>query len=143
MALLYAEQVNFLDFEEMQDTHEDEIEILNEIERLATKYQMKMIPVDALEEKLDEYLVHVKKHFSNEEELMQKYEYPDYEMHKMAHDMFLSDLKYAVNQWKNQGNIEKIINFIRKTPEWLIMHINGLDTDTAAYFVYKINKEKT
>ena len=142
MALLYAEQVNYLDYQEMQDTHEDEIEILNDIERLATKYQMKMIPVDALEEKLDEYLVHVKKHFSSEEVLMQKYGYPDYEMHKMAHDMFLADLKYAVNQWKNRGNIEKMINFIRKTPEWLIMHINGLDTDTAAYFVYKIKKEE-
>ena len=142
MALLYAEQVNFLDFQEMQDTHEDEIAILNDIERLATKYQMKMIPIEALEEKLDEYLVHVKKHFSSEEELMQKYAYPDYEMHKMAHDMFLADLKYAVNQWKNRGDIEKMINFIRKTPEWLIMHINGLDTDTASYLVFKMKKEE-
>ncbi len=141
MALLYPEQINFLDFQEMQQTHEDEIAILNDIENLATKYQMKQIPVDALEVKLDAYLVHVNKHFSNEEVLMQKYGYPDYEMHKMAHDMFLADLKYAVNHWKNHGDIDKMIHFIRKTPEWLIMHVNGLDTDTASFLLYKTKKE--
>jgi hemerythrin len=102
---------------------------------------MKKAPIKELEAKLDEYLEHVQKHFSNEEELMEKYQYPEYEMHKMAHDMFLADLKYATNHWKSHGDINKMINFIRKTPEWLIMHINGLDTDTASFLAFKTEKE--
>ena len=112
MALLYAEQVEYLDVEEMQETHEDEIKILNEIEKLATKYSMDKSNLSELEAKLDEYIAHVKEHFANEERLMKKYKFPSYEMHKMAHDMFLIDINSAIRQWKEYGDIKKIINFV-------------------------------
>ena len=34
MALVYVEQVEHLDVEEMQETHEEEIKLLNEVEKL-------------------------------------------------------------------------------------------------------------
>jgi len=134
MALLYAEQVEYMDFEPMQDTHEDEIKILNEIEKLATKYLM----LAALEIKLDAYIAHVKEHFLGEEKLMREHDFPSYEMHKMAHDMFLMDLNYSIRQWKEFGDVDKIINFIFKSPEWIVMHINSVDAPTARYIVQKI-----
>jgi len=138
MALLYAEQVEYLDVEEMQETHEDEIKLLNEIESLAVDYSMDKSKRSQLEEKLDEYIAHVKAHFSNEERLMEKYNFPSFEMHKMAHDMFLIDLSYAIKQWKEFGDINKIINFIYKSPEWIVMHINSVDAPTATYIAQKI-----
>lgn len=142
MALLYAEQVEYLDMEEMQETHEAEIKILNEIDKLATTYIIEKSDTSELEAKLDEYIEHVHEHFANEERLMLKYNFPSYDMHKTAHDMFLLDLDYAVKQWKEHGDINKIINFIYKSPEWIVLHINTVDTPTATYIAEKMALEK-
>lgn len=143
MGLLYIEQVNDLDVEEMQQTHEDEIKILNEVDKLATQASNDDSKLGELEAKLDEYIAHVKAHFANEERLMQQYDFYDYEMHKMAHDMFLIDLSYSVNQWKKFGDIGKVINFVRKSPEWIVMHINSVDTPTAMYLAQKMGVEES
>jgi len=142
MALLYAEQVEYLDVEEMQETHEEEIKILNEVEKLATDYIINKSNLSQLEAKLDEYIAHVKEHFSNEERLMRKYDFPSYEMHKTAHDMFLTDISYAIRQWKEYGNIDKVINFIFKSPEWIVLHINTVDAPTATYIARKMALEE-
>lgn len=142
MALLYAEQVEYLDVEEMQETHEEEIKILNELDRLATQYGMDKSKLNKLEEKLEEYLEHVKEHFANEERLMLKYNFPSYEMHKMAHDMFLMDIGITIKQWEKFGNIDKVINFVRKSPEWIVLHINTVDAPTATYLAHKMAEEK-
>ena len=141
MALLYAEQVEYLDVEEMQETHEEEIKILNEVENLATDYIINKSNLSQLEIKLDEYIAHVKEHFSNEERLMRKYDFPSYEMHKTAHDMFLNDLNYAIKQWKNFDDINKVINFIFKSPEWIVLHINTVDAPTSMYIAQKMALE--
>ena len=143
MALLYAETVEHLDVEQMQKTHEDEIAIINEIDKLATIYSMNKMQenLHALEIKLKEYLGHVKEHFTNEERLMNKYSFPNYEMHKMAHDMFLMDISLAIKQWKHSGNIDKIIRFIRNSPEWIVMHINTVDAPTSIYLSREMAKE--
>ena len=143
MALLYAEQVEYMDVDEMQETHDEEIAILNEVDKLATYYWMdkSQEKLEALEIKLDEYLAHVKVHFADEERLMNKYDFPNYEMHKMAHDMFLMDISLAIKQWKHSGNIDKVIRFIRNSPEWIVMHINTVDAPTSLYLSHKMAEE--
>jgi len=143
MALLYAESVEHLDVDEMQATHEDEIKILNDIDKLAVMYSMDKSDAKqkVLEEKIEEYLAHVKVHFANEERLMKKYNFPDYEMHKMTHDMFLMDIGITIKQWKKFGDVEKVVNFIRKSPEWIVLHINTVDAPTSAYLAQKMAQE--
>ena len=141
MALVYVEQVEYLDVEEMQETHEEEIKLLNEVEKLAIQYSMDKSNLSQLEAKLDEYIAHVKVHFANEERLMKKYDFPSYDMHKTAHDMFLDDIGYAITQWKSFGDIKKIINFIYKSPEWIVLHINTVDVPTSAYIAKKMALE--
>lgn len=114
--------------------------ILNEIEKLAIGFERRETDRTDLETKLDEYIDHVKKHFVNEERLMEQYDFPSYEMHKMAHDMFLIDLKYATRQWKEFGDINKIIMFVYKTPEWIVMHVNSVDAPTANYLATKMEE---
>jgi len=142
MGLIYIEQVEFMSLDEMQETHENEIAILNEIDKLAIRVERGKATQEELEEKIDEYIAHVNAHFANEERLMLKYDFPSYEMHKMAHDMFLADLQYATKQWKEYGDLKKIINFVRKTPEWIVMHVNSVDAPTADYLARKIEAEK-
>lgn len=140
MALVYIEQLEDMSVEQMQKTHEDEIKILNEIDSLAIQHQLKKATLEELESKIDEYIEHVKMHFANEERLMQEYGFPSYDMHKTAHDMFLADLMHSVNQWKQYGNVEKIINFVRKTPEWIFMHVNSVDAPTADFIARKMDQ---
>ena len=143
MGLIYAEQVEYMSVEQMQETHESEIKILNEIDKLAIKFDRGDVELKELEDKLDEYIAHVKEHFANEERLMEAYDFPSFEMHQMAHEMFLADLQYATMQWKKYGDIKKIIYFIRKTPEWIVMHVNSVDAPTADYLARKMEENKT
>lgn len=143
MGLIYAEQVEYMSVDEMQQTHEDEIKIINEIDKLAIGYEMGTTSLDELENKLDAYIEHVKAHFKNEERLMKEYGFPSYEMHKMAHDMFLMDLQYATKRWKEFGDIKRMINFVAKTPEWIVMHVNSVDAPTADYIARKIENENS
>ena len=141
MALVYTEQVEHLDVEEMQATHEDEIKLLNEVEKLAVIYMRDKSNLPELEAKLEAYIAHVKVHFANEERLMRKYNFPSYDMHKTAHDMFLSDIEYAIGQWKSFGDIDKVIRFIFNSPEWIVLHINTVDAPTSAYIAKKMALE--
>ncbi len=141
MGLVYIEQVEFMSVDQMQQTHEDEIKILNDIDKLAILYERENATLEELESKIDEYIEHVNMHFSNEEKLMLEYNFPSYEMHKMAHDMFLADLQYSTKLWKEYGDLNKIINFVRKTPEWIVMHVNSVDAPTADYLANKMHQD--
>ena len=142
MALVYIEQVEHMSLEQMQKTHEDEIKILNDIDNLAISVDRKEATLEELENKINEYLVHVKEHFANEEKLMQKYDFPKYDMHKTAHDMFLEELESAVKLWKRYEDINKITNFIRITPEWIVLHVNTVDAPTANFLAKKMDQAK-
>ena len=142
MALVYIEQLEDMSVEQMQKTHEDEIKILNDIDNLAFYADRGEASLEELESKVNEYIDHVKAHFANEEQLMQKYDFPSYEMHKTAHDMFLEELDHAVKQWKRYEDINKITNFIRRAPEWIVLHVNTVDAPTSAYLAKKIISEK-
>lgn len=142
MGLVYIEQLEDMSLEEMQKTHEDEVIILNAIDKLAIFHERGQVTLEELESKINEYLVHVKAHFANEERLMQKYDFPSYDMHKTAHDMFLEELDSAVGAWKRYDDINKITNFVRRTPEWIVLHVNTVDVPTANFLASKINAEK-
>jgi len=140
MGMIYVEQVEYMSVEQMQQTHEDEIKILNDIDKLAIIYEIKKTGLEELEKKINEYIEHVKAHFANEERLMQEYDFPSYDMHKESHNMFLLDLEYSIKQWKRAGDIKKIIYFIRKTPEWIVLHVNSVDAPTANFLATKIKE---
>lgn len=139
MALVYIEQLEDMSVEQMQQTHENEIKILNEIDNLAISFDRKEATLEELENKITEYLDHVKEHFKNEEDLMKKHGFPSYEMHKTAHDMFLEELEHAVKQWKRYEDINKITNFIRRAPEWIVLHVNTVDAPTANFLMKKMD----
>ena len=139
MALVYVEQLEDMSVEQMQTTHENEIKILNAIDNLAISCDRGEATQEELVQKIDEYVEHVHQHFANEERLMQKYDFPSYDMHKTAHDMFLEELEQAIKYWKRYEDINKITNFIRRTPEWIVLHVNTVDVPTANYLAKKMD----
>jgi hemerythrin len=145
MALLTIDQVQPVAVDEMQHTHEEEISMLNEIDALATLYENDNTKQEALENKLDAYIEHVKAHFANEERLMRLYAFPPYPMHKTEHDRVLHELNDMVIRWKQHGDIDAIITYLRQSVEWIINHIHTMDNMTAIFIsqqMYKNEKEE-
>lgn len=141
MGIIYAEQVEYMSVDAMQQTHEDEIALINDIFKSSIAYERHEITHEALKTKVETYCEHVKQHFADEEALMLRYGFASYEMHKMAHDMFLADMEYAQLQSSRSNDLQKILNFIQKTPEWVVMHVNSVDAPTAHYIALKMQQE--
>jgi hemerythrin len=140
MPLLAIDQVHHVAVNEMQHTHEEEISMLNEIDALATMYENDKTKYEALEEKLEAYIQHVKDHFANEERLMRLYAFPPYQMHKAEHDRVLHQLNGVLIRWKQHGEIDAIIAYLRQSVEWIINHIHTMDNMTAMFISQQMNK---
>ena len=81
---------------------------------------------DSLETSFEHLTEYTKKHFFEEEKMLIKYLYPDYDQHKLEHKKFVDQLK----EWKKEltdGNNKfsaEVLTFLRK---WLVDHINATD----------------
>ena len=74
------------------------------------------------------------KHFSDEENLQLKFNYPDYLIHKRIHDDFKVKVGELVQKVKDEGPTEKIINEVSSViGSWLLNHIKGDDFRMAAF----------
>ena len=140
MSLLTIDQVQRISVDEMQHTHEEEISMLNEIDALATIYENDKTKQVELENKLDEYIEHVKEHFANEERLMRLYEFPPYSIHKAEHDRVLHELNDVVIRWKQHGEIDKIVAYLRQSVDWITNHISTMDNMTAMFISQQMLK---
>lgn len=137
MAIISVGKVEHMSVDSMQEIHEKEIKLINDIDHLANKRLEEKIDIQELESKLDVYVDNVKEHFELEEELMEKYDFPSIDIHELAHQMFMADLSYTIRQWKEFKNIEPIIKFVRKSTEWFEMHATSVDMPTADYIAKK------
>ncbi len=71
-------------------------------------------------------------HFSEEENIQLKSNYPDYLMHKDLHTKFLALLRDYKNKLSQQGPSEKLANEVEKVAvDWLILHIANVDQKLA------------
>ena len=94
---------------------------IDSVNRGATKEDMEKIL-----NFLSDYVV---KHFSDEEIIQQKYNYPEYSTHKVVHKKFIEKTQNLVEQFKREGlSQEYVETFYREIGQWLINHILGMDT---------------
>ena len=84
------------------------------------------------------------KHFSDEEQLMVDYNYPDYHNHKKLHDDFkivVGEMNQRVN---NEGPTIDLINTVSSAiASWLLNHIKGDDFRMATFVKAADLKAKT
>src|SRR5690554_2343808 len=92
--------------------------------------------VDKIMEFLSEYVI---KHFSTEEELQQRYDYPGFQRHKKLHDDFISAFGDLKRRFEAEGPTLSFVTNINKTVvEWLIKHIGQVDLKMGAYLLEKM-----
>ncbi len=77
---------------------------------------------------------YVKTHFSMEEALQKKNNFPDYPAHKEQHDGFMRDLRKLEEQLELEGaSFPLVIQTNQIMINWLIKHINAMDKELAAF----------
>lgn len=116
-------------YDEMNTVHAEEVELLNTLEILLDQDDKKGI--EALLETLFE---HTKRHFANEERLMQEVNFPAYMMHKNEHTRVLNETQLVILDWRTKGDNAIVRNyFLGILTDWLPQHIASMDTITAHF----------
>jgi hemerythrin-like metal-binding protein len=92
--------------------------------------------LEALDEIVSELIDHTKYHFSYEEEVFEKYGYPDAENHKNEHAA-LTDRVVRLKADMNAGYIfigMELVNFLQ---DWLVDHIMASDKNFGPFLIEK------
>ncbi len=71
-------------------------------------------------------------HFSEEENFMEKYGYPDFAVHKQAHDAFITRINSQIGTLPHELPDEGF-QFYRYLGNWLLSHIAKADQAWAVY----------
>jgi len=74
---------------------------------------------------LEEYVV---KHFSDEEALQKKNNYPEYETHKKMHQSFIDDFQKLKKEFTTSGHSLKFtMDLNNSLINWIVKHIKSAD----------------
>ena len=131
----YIPQVE-LDF--MNNTHFEEIEMVNKLGELVTSYltNKNQQTQQAITQNLNTWLDHTQAHFERENELMQETGFPALPIHKSEHDRALNQLTEVIHLWTQQQNIEAVEDYIfTQWPTWFEQHVNTMDMMTAKFAI--------
>lgn len=77
---------------------------------------------------------YTKTHFSHEEQLQKKFNYPDYPNHKQYHDTFVREVEEIASKLKQEGATILLVGQVNsKIGSWLINHIKSEDVKVARH----------
>jgi hemerythrin len=108
-------------------------ELINAINKLLEACQ-KGQAADSTGPTLDFLVSYTKKHFSDEEALQRRSNYPDMQNHYKLHESFLKVVADLSTELKKSGPTPVIINkLVRNVGDWLVNHIQKEDTKVAAH----------
>jgi hemerythrin-like metal-binding protein len=121
----FNNETHLLNYTQIDTLHKEFLDIYNSVN------------LDSLENiitKSKELLEHSKKHFGEEETLMEKYNYPTIREHKDEHKKVLAEMEYFI---KNSHSIfgRKMLKayYVEKLPDWFDLHLISMDSDLVYY----------
>lgn len=130
------EQLPMVAIPSMNDTHLEEMLIINKLDAAISDSN-----VEVIAKTIDELLAHTIIHFSEEEKKMEEGQYPEYFTHKSEHDRHVEELKSLVKYFERTKDPKAIYAYSKGnlTP-WRIHHIQTMDTEMATYLQAKTSK---
>lgn len=135
--LINKEKLPLVAMDFMNSTHFEDVDIINELYYYILKYAQD--PVEKNFESVNEHYKiwqnHTVEHFKAEEVMMQEKRFPAYMMHKGEHDNTLLKMQAVYDKWIETKDIEALQNYFQEELlQWLINHIQTMDTVTAMFF---------
>ena len=80
---------------------------------------------------LDDYVI---EHFSDEEKLQRKYDYPNYASHKKEHEFFIQQITAVQGEIDSEGvGVHHVMETNNMLLKWLLNHISKVDTELGKY----------
>ena len=133
--LITQEQLEPIKHSDMNNVHDEEIELIEKLHAVAKNSDIK-----AITELLNELIEHYKKHFADEEKLMQEVEHPDYHAHKHEHIKQILDLEALQSFLEMTNDIQSIPSYLEGslTP-WIIEHVETWDSMISKFIVLTKN----
>ncbi len=86
----------------------------------------------ALKNVMEELIRYTNVHFSQEEELLKKYDYPEFSSHVEEHKKFI-EMVEGVQKKYSEGEVTISLHVLDFMVEWLKNHILGTDMKYASY----------
>jgi len=129
MALINWSENLSVNIKGLDNQHKKLVSVINELHDAMKKGESSKV----LSKILFEMAAYTKTHFKSEEELFEKYNYPDKIKHKKEHDMFVQkvdDFMTEYNSGKTNLSFE-LMNFLTK---WLTNHIQVSDKAYSNFF---------
>ena len=75
---------------------------------------------------------YIKNHFQDEEALMRKAEYPDYEEHKKQHEYFVNEVTLQIKNFEKEDNPDPA-GFVKYLMNWILNHVGHSDKKYSPY----------
>ncbi len=113
------------------EEHKFLVETLNNVYELLKKGKRD----DAKKLLMESVVNYAVKHFSHEEEIMVKYNYPEYENHKKIHEIFVRLVVEKLVPQIENGSEKDFNNALSFLIGWLEMHIAKSDKEFSAYLL--------
>ena len=132
--LLSTQDIPLVSIDFMNNTHQQEAEIVNALARNITARQSGATDDAEITRLLDEWLQHTIAHFERENELMQQTGFPAYPVHAEEHEIALNRMQAVVDAWHQNQDIELLTDYVFTLwPAWFKGHVNSMDMITAQF----------
>ena len=110
-----------LNIDEMDQEHQVLIKKMNHLYNCVEEKK----DLKEIEDSINDLATFTIKHFSNEEEYMQKIGFDGLVTHKIIHKQLLDQFQQHVDNFKKTHSVEQ--NFFNFLKVWLTSHIRGID----------------
>jgi hemerythrin-like metal-binding protein len=125
---------HLLKFAAIDELHQEFLDIYNSVN---------VLDINSFKEKLTVLLAHSKKHFAQEEALMDEFGYLTQKEHKEEHTKVLAEMEYFLNLSVTSFG-QKMLKayYLEKIPSWFDLHLISMDSDLVHFLNTKTSKEK-
>ena len=128
MVMIKLEDNLKLGITEIDSQHETLVSLVNLLHENMLQGSGKAI----LDDILSQLLKHTETHFAYEEKLMTRYDYPDYEKHKEAHDRLIQQLIKLITLYK-KGDLLLSFAIVLELKSWAVVHIEKSDIPLGSF----------
>ncbi|VAW70663.1 hypothetical protein MNBD_GAMMA09-2859 [hydrothermal vent metagenome] len=134
LPVLSASDMPRVAFESMNDTHFEELELINKLGASLLEGLQDKHFYDDISDKLSLWVEHTREHFANENQLMENCSFPALAVHSGEHQRVIEQLEKIQAQWLDQHQVEPLAEYVfNDWVAWFDQHVNTMDMMTAQY----------